>query len=125
MMFLGGFGLFKFPLQHYITLSRFQHYGICLYVWALGFFLQTIWSWKSLTLRGRVCLLSTGCYAGIIARIFYENPWLDSNMAIQTNELCKQKMLFTFLCSLLGFIVFVFWLVWAIEEERPTEEKNS
>ena len=123
-MFLAAVALLKFPLQHHIALSRFQHYGLCLYVWALGFILQTVLSWRSLTARGRVCLLITGFYLSTFAYIFYQSPWLDWRMSVQTEEQDFLRVVYTLLCALLGFIVFVFWLAWVLERRPKREEKS-
>ena len=124
-MFLAAFALLKFPLQHHIALSRFQHYGICLYVWALGFLFQTIWSWRYLTVRGRACLISTGMYVGIFAVIFYQSPWLDSRMAVPTDDQELLRIFYTIICAVLGFFVSVFWLAWVLERRPAKEEKNT
>lgn len=121
IMFVAAIALLKFPLQHHITLARFQHYGLCLYVWSLGFFLQTVWSWRNLTVRGRACLLSTGFYVGLFAIIFYESPWLDSRMAVQTDEQNLLRLLYAAICGALGLVVAIIWLVWLSEKRNQTE----
>jgi hypothetical protein len=122
-MFLLALCVYKFPLQHYVTMARFQHYGICLYIWALGFVLQTVWSWKYLTARGRACLISTAFYVGVFAIIFYQSPWLDIRMAVQTEENEMMRMMYAALCAFLGFIVCIFWLAWVLE--RNATQKGS
>jgi hypothetical protein len=122
-MLLLALGLRLFPLQHYMPLARFQHYGICLSVWALGFFGQTIYSWKGLSVRGRACLLATGSYIGVFALIFYLSPWLDARMAVQTEEQDILRILYFLLCIVLGFVVSVFWLAWIVE--WAGKEKSS
>lgn len=117
VLFIVAIVLFKFPLQHHITLSRFQHYGICLYVWALGFLLQLIWSWRTLTIRGRTAMISTGSYVALFALIFYSNPWLDVKMAVQTDEQNFLRSLYGLLCAVLGFVVAVIWLAWVLEDK--------
>lgn len=116
-MFIIAVGLFKFPLQHHITLARFQHYGICLYVWSLGFLIQTVWSWKYLTIRGRIAMISTGLYVGLFAIVFYTSPWLDVRMAVQTEDQGLLRILYSILCALLGIIVAILWLIWVIEDK--------
>jgi len=122
-MFVLAFSLYKFPLQHHITLARFQHYGICLYVWALGFVLQVIWSWKRLSARGRACQISTALYVGTFALIFYENPWLDSRMSVQTMEQDFLRLAYAILCALFGLVVSVIWVFWLLEQ-KPNEMEN-
>lgn len=117
VMFIMALGLLKFPLQKHITLARFQHYGLCMYVWSLGFFIQAIWSWRYLTIRGRLAMLSSGCYIGVFAMLFYSSPWLDVKMAVQTEEQNFLRMIYALLCGLLGFVVAVIWLAWMIEDK--------
>jgi hypothetical protein len=117
-----AFALLKFPLQHHFILSRFQHIGICMAVFALGYFLQTVWSWRSLTVIGRSCLLATGSFIGLFAWISYESPWLDARMAVQTEEQELLKLLYIFLFALLGSIIAIFWLAWILEKRIATKE---
>lgn len=122
LMLVAAFCLLKFPLQHYFVLSRFQHYGICMYVWTLGYLLQTVWSWRQLSRRGRACLISTAIYLGSFATIFYENPWLDTRMAVETEETGVQRIFYAGLSALLGFVVCVFWLAWMLEKLSKKDE---
>ncbi|MBX9689296.1 MAG: hypothetical protein K2X27_21480 [Candidatus Obscuribacterales bacterium] len=124
-MFFLALCLFRFPLQHHISLARFQHYGLALYVWALGFFFQLAWSWKKLSLRGRACLLSTGTYIGFFAMVFYQNPWLDARMAVQTEGQDLLRLFFAAACVFFGFIVSVIWLAWVLEKNDKNGEKGS
>lgn len=117
VMFIIAIAIYRFPLQRHISLARFQHYGICLYVWSLGFILQTIWSWKYLSVRGRLAMLSTGIYVGIFAMVFYSSPWLDARMAVQTMEQGYLRILYAILCALLGIVVAVMWLFWVLEDK--------
>ncbi len=125
LSFIGAVALLKFPLQHHITLARFQHYGLCLYVWALGFILQTIWSWRYLSIRGRASLLATGFYIGTFALIFYESPWLDTRMAVQTDEQDILRVVYALTCAVLGFIVSGLWLAWVIERKKAPEKETT
>ena len=124
LTFILAFATLKFPLQHHIILARYQHYGICLYIWSLGFVLQTVWSWRKLTPKGRLCLLATGAYVGSFALIFYQSPWLDSRMAIQTDEQDAFLLVYRLVCAVFGFIVSVTWLAWLMERKTPVEEEQ-
>lgn len=122
---LAAFALRMFPLQHHVTMARFQHYGLCLYVWSLGFFLQVIWSWRSLTIRGRASLLATGFYIGLFGIIFYQSPWLDVRMAVQTEEEDYLRIFYILLCAFLGFVVFVLWLAWILERKGCLDKEKE
>ncbi len=124
MLFL-AFCLLKFPIQHHISIARFQHYGLCLYLWSLGYFFQLIWSWKHLTRKGRASLFSTGVYVGIFAIIFYSSPWLDVRMAVQTEEQDILRLVYSAVCAGLGFIVAIIWLSWVLERKDDTDHKGN
>ncbi len=130
VMFLAGLALFRIPLQHYFTLARYQHYGICLAVWAMGFVFQVIWSWKSLTKLGRASLLSTGIYLAAFALVFYYSPWLDTRMAVQTEEQDIQRICYATIGALFGGFTVLLWLFWLFERkdsertQTPKEKEN-
>lgn len=125
IMFLIAFSLYKFPLQHYITLARFQHYGICLFVWSMGFFMQAIWSWRRMTALGRSCQIATGIYVCSFALIFYQSPWLDIRMAVQTPEQDILREIYGRLCAFLGLIVSLIWLFWILERQKSDEIQKT
>lgn len=129
-MFLAGLALFRIPLQHHFTLARFQHYGICLGVWSLGFIFQVIWSWKGLSKLGRASLISTGIYLGAFAFIFYYSPWLDTRMAVQTDEQDMLRITYATVGAVLGGFTVLVWLIWLFERKGaenagPSKELES
>lgn len=113
------------PLQRYISLARFQHYGIALYVWSLGFIVQTVWSWKALRKWGRLCLLSTGIYVSSLALVLYSNPWLDPRIQIQTSGQDVLRILYAISWITIGVVLAVLWVIWGIEEMRNRQMQQS
>ncbi|MBU6452974.1 MAG: hypothetical protein KGS72_14410 [Cyanobacteria bacterium REEB67] len=106
------------PLQKFITLGRFQHWGLAISLLAVGYLLQTIWSWKDFSRWARIAYLSSCLFWTIVAATFYNNPWLDSKMALQTpaNEQARPFLVGGYL------ILFIYlgavYAKWAREEEK-------
>src|SRR5690606_22734862 len=74
------------PLQRFISLGRYQHYGIAISVFGLGYLAQTIFSWRRLKAWGIAAYTSTGIFFSSVGLVFYLNPWLDYKIAVQTPE---------------------------------------
>ncbi|MBY0358638.1 MAG: hypothetical protein K2W82_11600 [Candidatus Obscuribacterales bacterium] len=104
------------PLQHSMTLSRFQHYSISLFVWSAGFLIQSVLSWRVLDKWGRLCLLSTGLYSLFLSGALYSNPWLDPRIQIQTSEQEALRQLHFAGWTTVGVILAVFWTIWGVDE---------
>jgi hypothetical protein len=66
--------LLQTPLQHYMTLSRFQHYAIGVFAVATGFLLQMVIAWRGLSLWGRLAMLASALYLGAFGLVCYQNP---------------------------------------------------
>lgn len=124
-MFVTAFCLLKFPLQHYMSLARFEHYGICMFVWAMGFFMQSIWSWRHLSVKGRCCQIATGIYVGTFAIIFYQSPWLDARMSVQTQEQDLLRLAYAGLSAVFGCVVSLIWLAWILERHDEKAETSN
>lgn len=116
--FVFAVGLFFFPLQHYMTLARFQHYGICLAVWAVGFLLQTLVSWRRLGPWGRAYLGVSTLYMALFAGVLYTNPWLDPRVQLETNIQGSLRHEFACVFLVLGIILSGTWKMWDTEEKR-------
>lgn len=106
------------PLQHQITLSRFQHYSLGVCAIAVGFLLQTVISWRYVSWWGRGALFSCFLYMGAFAAICYFNPWLDWNFDLETSWQAEQRHQFAGMFAASGFLVGCIWSVWAIERRR-------
>lgn len=113
------------PLQHYIPLSRYQHWAIALLVWSLGFFIQTVWSWRKLTISGRVALLTGGVYVCSAALVMYFNPWLDTSISLQTTEQEAMRIQLGFGWAGAGLVVGMVWMRWGLQELARLDEQDK
>lgn len=116
-------GLLFFPLQHYMTLARFQHYGICLAVWAAGFFLQTLVSWRRLGAWGRGYLGVSTLYMALFAGVLYTNPWLDPRVQLETDVQGSLRGEFATVMFVFTVILSGTWLMWDREERNRRVNK--
>jgi len=104
------------PLQKFFTMGRYQHYGITISLFGLGYILQTIWSWKTFTKWARVSYLSTGVFFAVVGMTFYENPWLDARMQMQRSDQETWKVGFIALYVLSTIAIVSVWMRWIKEE---------
>jgi len=104
------------PLQKFFTMGRYQHYGITISLFGLGYILQTIWSWKIFTKWARVSYLSTGAFFTIVGMTFYENPWLDARMQMQRSDQEIWKVCFICMYILSTIAIMSVWMKWIKEE---------
>jgi len=123
-----GLWLLFTPIQKYMPLGRFQHYGIAIISFGLGYFFQTFVSWKRLGKWGRISYITSFSFFVLVGLAFYLNPWLDYRVSIQTseNESTKGILIVCYLfCSL---AVVGSWVKWILEENKKAEnqvENNS
>lgn len=109
------------PIQQHIPMGRFQHYGISIGCFGLGFLLQMLVSWKALGKWGRVSYVTSFAFFDLVGLAFYMNPWLDYRVSIQTqeNEATKGILIICYLfCSL---AVVGSWIKWILEENKQAE----
>jgi len=120
---LVGLGLLFVPLQKYMPLGRFQHYGIAIGCFGIGYFLQTLFSWKKLNKWARISYITSFSFFVLVGLAFYLNPWLDYRVSIQTaeNESTKGILIICYLfCSL---AVVGSWVKWILEENKLAENQ--
>ncbi len=116
-----GLALLFYPLQKHMALGRFQHYGIAISCFGIGYFFQTLVSWKRLGKWGRVSYITSFTFFVLVGLAFYMNPWLDYRVSIQTseNEATKGILIVCYLfCSL---AVVASWVKWILEEHKKEE----
>jgi cytochrome b561 len=109
---------FLFPIQHYVTISRFQHWGVAVAMLGIGFLLETACLFKKLDRWACRCYLSTGLFFASVAVVLYTNPWLDPRVKIQTTETDRMECIF--IVAYLVFCIYLaaVWTKWIIEESR-------
>ena len=99
------------PLQRYMSLGRYQHYGMGLFIFGLGYTLHAIWTWSRQPFWNRACYSFTGAFFCSVGFLFFANPWLDWKTAVQTEERALLRALFLGIYLILGFLLLVVWLV--------------
>lgn len=113
------------PLQLHMPLGRYQHYGLSIFVLGLGYILQIVWSWKNLKRWARLGYIATGLYLTSVGIVLYANPWLDSRVAIMTEEKEDWKVIigwiYTFLAMPLAFI----YMGWIKEDHTSQKHRGT
>lgn len=108
--------IFICPIQHYLSIGRYQHYGLAVFVWGMGYLLQTIWSWRKRRWWSRLSYLFGGTYLASLGMIFYANPWLDPKFAVQTSDQLILQFWMSRLYLVLLLPLLLVWLMGFIEE---------
>lgn len=72
------------PVQHYLAVARYQHYGAGLCVFAFGYLLQACVSWHNLKKWAKVSYLTTGFFFFALGVVLIYNPWLDGRVSPRT-----------------------------------------
>lgn len=105
-------------LQDYMPLGRYQHWGLGIFIFGMGYLLQTVWSWRVLAVWARTSYIATGLFFTSVGVVFYKNPWLDYKVAIQTaqNEELRAHLVIIYL--LFSLVIAVIWARWIYEESR-------
>ena len=109
------------PLQHYMALGRYQHYGMGLFLFGLGYTLHAIWTWKIQPFWNRVCYSYTGLFFCSVGLLFFANPWLDWKTAVQTEERAMIRAVFLGIYLVLGLLLLLVWLIAYIKSRKGKE----
>lgn len=115
-----------FPVQHYVALARYQHYGVALCIFAFGYLLQAFVSWRNLRKWAKVSYLTTGFFFFAIGIIFIYNPWLDSRVSphVEAQESLRSLIRRFYLLS--GVVVSATWLRLVYEDmQASTQQKGK
>ncbi len=115
----------KTPLQHYISLTRYQHVGIAIFVFGMGYVMQSIWSWRTYSKWAKMSNLATGAFFTSVGMFFYKNTWLEEYATEVTPVRYLGRLILLFVYLLLALFVSLFWLKWAHEDNKLKDaEKN-
>jgi len=111
------------PMQHYMSLGRYQHYAMGIALFGLGYIVQLLVAWKRFPTWGRISLCLTGIFLLGVAYVFWSNPWLDWKVAVQTEgkEEFRSQLMTAYLCS--AGIIVASWIKFGTEEHR-LKQKN-
>jgi hypothetical protein len=116
---------FKTPIQHYIALTRYQHVGIAVFLFGMGYAMQAIWSWRAYSKWAKISNLATSAFFCAVGLFFYQNTWLESYVADPTplTYLGRLSLIFVYLCGAL--LVSMFWLKWAHEDNKLRDAEKA
>jgi len=112
------------PLQLYMPLGRYQHYGLCVFVLGMGYILQIVWSWRSLKRWPRLGYTATALYLCSVGMVLYANPWLDARMAVITEQKENLRALIGWTYTIFGVILAFIYLEWMQADYRGRRRKG-
>lgn len=116
--------IYYVPLQHFMPLSRFQHYSFCLCSLAAGLCLQSLFCWRTLGLWGKLSMLSGALFVGSCACFFYTNPWLG-NPDLATDEQLYGRQRFIIFLTVALVPVSYFWIRFGCQKQPQTQRDKS
>ena len=132
IMFLGGFALLAacilcIPLQHYVALGRFQHYGIAIFVFGLGYLVQGIANWPNIPRLAKWGYLATMAFFCSIGYLFMTNPWLDLRMYTTGDDQTTLRYSILSAYGVAGLFVISLWLLlaWREFKQHRARKKRS
>jgi hypothetical protein len=111
-------GIFMTPLQKSISLGRYQHYGMAIACFGMGYLSQFVWSFRTFSSHARAAYLATGLFFTSVGLTFYANPWLDYRMAVQTPEKEQLRQILVATYLFLATALASIWIRWIKEETR-------
>jgi hypothetical protein len=112
------------PMQHFMSLSRPQHYGLGLGILSLGYLLQTCLSWKKFGRWERACYLATGIFFASIGIVFLQNSWLDISNAVQTDEQLEQRKVILACYLFFALVMSGMWLTLIISNMKARAQRK-
>jgi hypothetical protein len=113
------------PIQNWISLGRYQHYGIVIFIFGLGYVVQIAYAWTLLSKWTKISYLATGLFFTSVGLVFYANPWLDYKVAVQTEE--KDRFRGFLVCFYVTFSLAIvgIWVKWLHEQSYYKNGKNN
>jgi len=110
------------PIQHFIALGRYQHYGISIFLFGAGYLAQSVWSRKRLKKWARIAYTATGLFFTSVGLVFFNNPWLDFRVAIQTEEHDRIRGVLIISYLALSVLLGLIWIKWILSENQPAKK---
>jgi hypothetical protein len=115
----------RMPLQTYMTLGRYQHIGIAIFLFGMGYVMQLIWSWRNYSKWARISNCATCAFFCSVGMFFYANSWLDTSIAAPTEEKMTLRSLFLAIYLFLAVVVAAIWLKWIHEDGKAVAVQIS
>jgi hypothetical protein len=116
------------PLQLYMPLSRFQHFGLGIFVVGLGYVIQTVWSWKRMKTWARPMQLYFGLWFATTGLVAYSLPWLDPKMSVRTEsqEELASRLVVAYVASCAPLpVLTLLWLREELQNWRKTRKDST
>jgi hypothetical protein len=113
------------PLQHYMPLGRFQHYGTGIFVFGLGYLVQGIANWPSIPNLAKAGYLATTTFFCSIGYLFMTNPWLDLRMCTTGDEQTSLRYNILSAYGVAGLLVVSLWLLLAWREFKLSRARKK
>lgn len=106
--------------QHYVSISRFQHYGLAITIFSAGYILESVFTAKRLNKWAKGSYLSTGLLFAALGITFWHCPWLDTSISVQTMETdgIRGILIICYLAFSIG--VGAVWARWIMEENKTS-----
>jgi hypothetical protein len=118
-------GVLCVPLQHYMPLGRFQHYGMGIFIFGLGYLAQGIANWPVIPNLAKSGYLATTAFFCSIGILFMTNPWLDLRMYTFGDEQSTMRYYVLSAYGVAGLFVISLWLLLAWREFRQNRAKKK
>lgn len=111
------------PVQHIISIGRFQHYALAIFLFSCGYFIQSAFSWKELSRLARFSYCATGLFFASVALVFYQNPWLVDRAAVAGEEKLQMRTAMMLTYMSVSIMLGIVWLKVAYDE--AVEKRNK
>jgi hypothetical protein len=112
------------PVQHVISIGRFQHYSMAIFVFSFGYFIQSVFSWKELTKWGRLAYLLTGAFFASVAMVFLQNPWLVDRASVASEDKLQMRTGMMLSYMTVSISIGIVWLKVAYDEAMEKRNKQ-
>jgi hypothetical protein len=117
--------IYFIPLQHYLSLGRYQHYGLAIFIWGWGYIVQAIWAWKLCGNWSRGSYILAGLYLTSLGITLYANPWLEPRVALQTDVQMVWRFYISLFFILLSIPTTIVWLMGLAEELHENGKRHK
>lgn len=113
------------PLQHYISLTRYQHVGIAIFLFGMGYVMQTIWSWRVYSKWARLANIATFVFFCSVGLFFYMTPGLDGYATDPSPKKILVRLTHIFTYLFFALVVSLFWVKWAHEDNKIKDAEKA